>query len=96
MTTAAGAPPPLTTDWHGGDDRPPPRREPRSIAHLTEVAVVELLAAAYDRLTLVEQERRDHLWDAIHHLEALRDRFATADLRRTIATLEGYPDRRAE
>lgn len=35
--------------------------------------------------------RREHLWDAIHNLEAVVRDLGLADLTRQIAALEGYP-----
>lgn len=59
---------------------------------LTAVAVDELLVAAHDRLGVVQdQARREHVWDAIHNLEAMARYLGLADIARQIAAFEGYP-----
>jgi hypothetical protein len=93
MGTRSASPPPLVPADHDGDDRPR-RPEPHTPVLLTAVAIDELLVAAHDRLGIVQdQERREHLWDAIHNLEQVTDMMGCRDLRRQIAVLEGYPGR---
>jgi hypothetical protein len=89
MGTRSAAPPPLVPAYHDGDDRPR-RPEPHTPVLLTAVAIDELLVAAHDRLGIVQdQERREHLWDAIHNLERVAGLVAQGELRRYLATLEG-------
>jgi hypothetical protein len=81
MGTRSEAPPPLVPAYHDGDDRPR-RPEPHTPVLLTAVAIDELLVAAHDRLGI---------GDAIHNLERVAGLVAQGELRRYLATLEGYP-----
>lgn len=86
-------PPPVVPDedqWGDGDR--PLRPEQRTPVTFTAVGIDELLMAARDRVGIVQdQERRDHLYDAIHYLEAAATTLGLKQITRTIASIDGYP-----